>query len=800
MLCDTIVMSRCSLRAIAAGIICASAGTPALAQEAQPASAHAASDPSDIVVTARRRSESAQKVPIALTALSAESLQERHITTGQDLQGQVPSLSVGSFGQGRSVESFSIRGQGTSFGASPAVVQYLAEVPQVAGTAASLQSLPGLFLDVGSIQVLRGPQGTLFGRNTTGGAILLEPIKPTDKFGGYWQVQGGNYGDKEIEAVFNVPIIEDKLLVRVAGRYVDRDGFSRDIITGVDYDDRHYYTGRIGITWRPFDGVENYLMAYGTRSKDHGTGNVVGQFNLPYLDAVFGGCANVGLGQNCAALTELSDAQAGRSVRNVALGPGNLGSRIDGWGVVDQLKVDLSEQIMLRNIASYSRLTASTAFDGDGTPLPIYNFGNVDLGGNADDVRQYTNEFQIQGSLAADRIQYTTGIYYENIATAGLNRSTGAAFFELSSTDISYRKTSTGLYAQATVDFGFLADGMSGLRLTGGFRYTWDKVRGGGAPYTVTDDGSPISCSNGLPVTPSVPSDCLLSGELKTSAPSWTIGLDYDVTDTVLAYAKVSRGYKAGGVNYGAVNAIYRIYQPEFVTTYEGGLKTRFMIGDMRFVLNGNVFLSDYKDAQKGAGDFNPDTGSAGTAVFNAASGRIKGLEIETSIRPFNGLELSGNYSHVIAKYSNFLLNVPLGQFDCSGNFVVGTADLSCIPFQNTPKDQFSVSGRYEFPIGPTAGQINLTATYSYTAKQYVSGVTLPEYEPGSYLRSYGLLNLSVNWDSIFQSNVDIGLFMTNATNETYRIGNTNVFSALGVQSSVYGEPRMYGMQLRYHW
>ena len=192
MLCDTIVMSRCSLRAIAAGIICASAGTPALAQEAQPASAHAASDPSDIVVTARRRSESAQKVPIALTALSAESLQERHITTGQDLQGQVPSLSVGSFGQGRSVESFARRGQGTSFGASPAVVQYLAEVPQVAGTAASLQGLPGLFLDVGSIQVLRGPQGTLFGRNTTGGAILLEPIKPTDKFGGYWQVQGGN--------------------------------------------------------------------------------------------------------------------------------------------------------------------------------------------------------------------------------------------------------------------------------------------------------------------------------------------------------------------------------------------------------------------------------------------------------------------------------------------------------------------------------------------------------------------------------------------------------------------------------
>ena len=213
-------------------------------------------DPGEIIVTARRREEPAQKVPVAITALSAEMLQERRIAGGQDLQGQVPSLSVSAGGQSRDVETIAIRGQGTNYTAAPAVVTYLAEVPLVAGRVATLQGPPGQFLDLANIQVLRGPQGTLFGRNSTGGAVLLEPARPTDTFEGYVQMQAGNYRDREVEGVVNVPL-SDTLKVRMAGRFVDRNGFTRDVLTGTDYDNRHYYTGRVGMTWTPTDPLEN---------------------------------------------------------------------------------------------------------------------------------------------------------------------------------------------------------------------------------------------------------------------------------------------------------------------------------------------------------------------------------------------------------------------------------------------------------------------------------------------------------------------------------------------------------------
>lgn len=203
----------------------------------------------DIIVTARRREELAQDVPVAVTVFSSALLQERHITTGQDLQGQVPSMVVGTNRQGRDVESFTIRGQGTGYFAPPSVVLYLAETPMASGKTASAQGGPGQFLDLANVQVLRGPQGTLFGRNTTGSAILFDPAMPTANLGGYVQVQAGNYRDREVEAVLNVPV-SSKLQVLVAGRFVDRKGFTEDVVSGIDYGNRHYYSGRLGVLWR----------------------------------------------------------------------------------------------------------------------------------------------------------------------------------------------------------------------------------------------------------------------------------------------------------------------------------------------------------------------------------------------------------------------------------------------------------------------------------------------------------------------------------------------------------------------
>jgi iron complex outermembrane recepter protein len=216
LLCSTVIAGMAAFGT-------AQAQTPAPAAPAGPATV------SEVIVTAQRREERLQDVPIAITAFTAERLQQQNINQSQDLQATVPSLVVGANGQGsRDSQTFTLRGQGATFQASPGVVVYMSEVPLPAPITLSQQGGPGNYVDLENLQVLAGPQGTLFGRNTTGGAILLVPRKPQNEFGGYIQAGLGNYDAQELEAVLNVPIIEGKLLMRVVGAYRDREGYTHD--------------------------------------------------------------------------------------------------------------------------------------------------------------------------------------------------------------------------------------------------------------------------------------------------------------------------------------------------------------------------------------------------------------------------------------------------------------------------------------------------------------------------------------------------------------------------------------------
>ncbi len=760
-------------------------------------------DLEEVTVTARRRSESAQTIPVAVTAMSAAQLEERHITTPQDLQGQVPSLSVSPYGQGRDVEMFVVRGQSTQYGAASAVVQYLAEIPLVPGSITSLQGSPGQLFDLANVQVLRGPQGTLFGRNTTGGAILLEPARPTNKYSGSLRVQFGNYSDKEIEAVVNVPV-NDRLQLRFAGTFVDRGGYTRDIVSGVDYDNRHYFAGRLGVTWKPTDSVENYLMFSGSKSHTHGSGWVLSAFNIPYADGVFGangGCAGVGFGANCSVLSDLVAAQRARGPRQIALGPQPppLESRIEGWNLVDQLKIDLSNTVALRNILSYGALNSVSPYDGDGTPLAWAN-ENLPLFGYTDQVRQLTEELQVQGNARSNHLTYTAGVYYEAVNTPANVTFQGINFFFDSGTSYHYDNTARAAYAQIGYDLGDATESLAGLKLTAGARYTWDRVHASGSGFSLGPNNTVTGCSNGVPVIPTNYNDCANIASQSSSAPSWTLGLDYMVAGHVLVYGKATRGYKRGGFNLFAVSPSNLTFAPEHVTTYELGFKSTFRSGDGPFTFNANVFHSDYKDIQVVAGDYNANTFASGAAVFNAAAATIKGVEVEASVTPGHGLELSANYSHLRGEYKQFSVFSAFGQFDCSGGFVVGTADLRCMPFSYLPKEQFSVTARYSLQISSDIGKVVFGATYAYTGSQIEATTNLPQYESGSYFAPFGLVNASLTWSDILKTPVEIGLFVANASNKTYRISNTGVFNTLGIASDLWGEPRMYGLRLRYHW
>lgn len=791
----------------------------------------------DIIVTAQRREERNQDVPIAITALTGQRLQQQGIAKEQDLQASVPSLVVGPNGQNRTTQSFTIRGQGSTFQGSPGVVVYMNEVPLPAGVAQSSQGGPGNFLDLENLQVLSGPQGTLFGRNTTGGAVLLVPKKPTNDFAGYVQGKYGNYNNTEIEGAINVPVVDDKLMVRVAGAYRDRDGFTKDVVWNKTRDDIHYYTGRIGVLFKPTERIENYFMGYYSNSRTNGSGIAHAKYNIPFFSAI-GLCAaapiSVAGNYSC-------DIYEATNQQSAALGPRKVAHSVDDftrqkiWGVSNALNIELNDNLTLRNIMSYQRLKYSFSDDSDGSvlqqgDLDAYDLpapGVVTMPGSGtpivynnespykfarDSYSYLTAELQLQGSFLDNHLTFTTGGFFYHQDPKGFQGassiffcpavSTGSATACRAGINGGYVDTkSKALYFQSTFDFGAVAPALESLRLTGGFRYTWDTLKGleragnptGTGGFTCFFDGSLQTSLEG----------CDANATLKSKAPTWTVGLDYKPVKNLMLYGKVSRGYKAGLFNPFAVRAETLTVKPEYLTAYEVGFKSDFRIAGAPARFNANYYYMEYRDLQRSVGDVNFATGGQG-AAFISADAHIKGVEAEASIRPWEPLEIGGNFSWTQFRYKEYnLTNFGLPSADCSGALIPfgGVKDLSCIKGAYVAPYIWSIHVAADVPIAEDMGNLSLYVSYSHTAPQHTQTGDLNEPSFGEKLPAFGTLNASLDWNNVMQSGFDAGVFVTNAANKLYRIGgNTSVYTTQGFTSFLYGEPRMYGLKLRYRF
>lgn len=826
-----------------AGSALASFAVPAVAfaQDTAPQAGTADSALADIVVTAQRREERSQDVPIVITAISPEGLRERGVTNLQGLQSQVPSLIVQSNGQAsRDVMAPAIRGQGASFQGAPGVVIYMNEIPLPIGFTLSTQGGPGNFVDLQSVQVLSGVQGTLFGRNTTGGAILLTAARPTDQLEGHVSGSFGNYNMTELEAVVNVPVT-DTLKVRLVGAARDRDGFTQDINWNKDRDNQHWRMGRIGVQFDPTDTISNYTMAYYGYSRTNGSGIVPISVNYPQLQFLTqrGVANNVpslifcppATDPNCNAYRQLIADQQARGIRTVAHGMDDF-AKTETWGINNTTDIEIADGVKLRNIASYATVKSFYASDQDGSLSNINNTGVTTLSRTApkDHYELFTEELQVQGEALDKKLTYTVGGFYSKQQPGGqmgdfyttacaLGGESGALACA------GYRRMemsneSKALFVQATLDLGALTPALDRVRLTGGYRYTWDRINGAATSYAPIIGTGPVRCLfNGAVVSRANAGNmfnaatnpgCRYEGNLKSSSPNWTIGLDYRPVDNLLLYAKVSRGYKAGGFNAFAVNERFATFQPEYVTDWEAGFKSDFRIAGRSVRLNVNGFNMDYDSIQRGLADYNPITAQNGAATLSEASARIRGVEIEATVKPIDILELGGNYSHIDAKYKSFTYAAPQPVWDCGSNpgnnFRRTTSpDLSCIPLQYMSPNIFSVYGRLSIPTAGSFGDVSLFASYAWTDARHQSGPALEYFpgstvtwEPGSDLAAYGLLNVSLDWKKALGSDLDVSLFGTNLTNKVYQINNSGVFNSVGTQSQIFGEPRMYGLRLRY--
>jgi iron complex outermembrane receptor protein len=750
-----------------------------IAAERQAESGTAMESLEEIVVTARKREEKLQDVPIAITAFSEDSLREKSITNGWDIQKASPSLIATSSGQ-RDTLTYSMRGQSPAFfvPASSAVV-YFAEVP------ISSNQATAPFFDLESVQVLSGPQGTLFGRNSTGGAVLFTPRKPRADFDAYIKASFGNLGYQEYEGALNLPLGSNKLALRVAGNVVRRDGFTHDLTFNQDQDNKHEEDWRIGLLFNPTDWLENYLLYDGRKTQTNGTGFILHDVS----------------GAAPAVLFQALQNQQAFGIRTVATTPGPLGlpasSKSDGWGLSNTTNLTFGA-VTVKNILGYRRAEGilTNTFDQDNTPLaiigtlpivpvPVDGFG----GDFPNGTKAFTEELQVLGKSFDDKLDWIVGGFYSDTKTELNSKFYSTTYsdapppidaFPVDLAPLSKGKdTSRAVFAQATYSLSSLLEGLS---VTAGYRYSWDEIEAtfgtvtAGRTFFLPTPGC-LAPSPALPIA-----GCSQFLSVDSSSPTWNFTLDYKVTSDTLVYLAHRHGYKAAGINLSALppqGAPYQFYSPEEIDDIEFGLKTDWSAGDVHGRFDLAVYSSWYQDIQRSAQLYGPGT----FAAVNAAKATIKGVELQATLVPLRDLELSLSYAYTDASYSEFT-------FPTSG------ADLSGRPFGFVPENKVNLSARYDVQLGDDRGTISPSFNLSWQDQFFYSDDTVAF--PQAIVPSHALLDARIDWMHVLGSDLSVALFGRNLADKDYILNGNHDIANIG--RVFYGEPRTCGVELRYQF
>jgi iron complex outermembrane receptor protein len=688
---------------------------------------------------------------------------------------------------------------------------------------------PGYYFDLDSVEVDKGAQGTLFGRPSIGGLIAIQPKHPTNDLEGYIQTTFGNYGDKENEFAVNVPVVDDKLLVRVSGQMQQRDGYTRDLQTGVDLDNRNYYAWRVGVTLRPTDDFENYLVYDGYWQDSDGTSDVLQAVNPHFQLAQIPlpGIGNVplttGSGLPISALENPKTATAtylallktflagGKPslaiypnlsqilAQQQALGPRAIIGRYSSgigkdyfYGFTDVARWDINDDLTVKNIAA-ARVTKQLAvdeFSNTGLGILTIGFPSTDGGitpgnnrGWNDDSVQYTEELQLQGKALNEKLNWVVGGFllfdhplgYNTEASTAVNTTTWDHFHE--------EQRSQALFAHGIYDLG---DYVDGLRFTAGYRFTWDYDSLGEQSTNPVD--MVTRGKNG------VPTDCQIAGSDKNcfrqvdsyfNSYGWNVGLDEQLTPTTLVYVRSGNAYRPGGTNL-AVPPPFNEYKPEHVTDVELGVKVDWSIDDINARTNAAIFHTFYKAIQVSQVVTVPSnvpgqTPSAQQITANAASANLDGIEIEQTFNLPFGLDISGHGSYFNSKYDDY-----------PAQFGGGTPG-----FQYVPRFSFAITPTYHLPVDESWGQMSVGITWSWYGHQSVSPILQ---ETINYMPHFENFDIRADWDNVFGQPFDAGFFMTNATDNVHITGVVPLLTSLGFTSAAYGPPRMFGFSLKYRF
>ncbi|HKX77289.1 MAG TPA: TonB-dependent receptor [Novosphingobium sp.] len=756
--------------------VAAAALTPFCAAQAQEDGrpADAAPTVEDIVVTARRTSENLSDVPVAVTALGAQALAESHVASETDLQLAAPGLLVRQTGSSDQL-NFALRGQSIdafSF-SSPAVATYFNEVPVggVAGTS---------FFDFESVQVLKGPQGTLFGRNATGGAVLYSSVKPRDEFEGYLKVGVGDYDNREAEGAISIPVATG-LSVRLAGKTQQRDGFQTNLLDGSHPNSVDSKVGRVTVRIAPEDtGFENVLMfqrgvfrgltgalkmreAYGVNGSpstyfDPLT-NSVQPLITNFRDSYPAGVTTINPRVNAlfSGIGDFLNKQKAIGFYDVYVNAPQW-RRGDSKLFTNVTSFALNDDLTIKNVFGYNNVLSLESSDLDGSPYDWLQIGGGtalrDQGFNFG-TKQWSEELQISGETG--RLKYIAGIFHSDENTYSriplrILGDLGQPF--LGAYSFHVKSKSNAIYGQ--VNWGLADD----LNLSAGLRYTWEDVR------IVQDDDSLLLILNQG------------RNRRKDAKPSWHVGIDYKPAPSLMLYFNHRGSWRTGGFNGSSAAAFpdAATFRPETTYDFELGAKFSGFIGSVQSNINLAIFDQHISDVQR-----TPYINISGI-TGNAKKARVSGVELDGNVRVAPWLTLGGSLTYVDARYTNPLASV------AGSNFIFG-------PYADTPEFTGSLWFRVSSSLGAAGGRLSLYAqTYFQSSFDFSNlGDTII---PGTHIDGYSVTKARLEWQEIMGSSVTGALYVDNLTNKKYEVGGFPQGAVIGANGTLPGKPRMYGLEL----
>ena len=800
------------LSTVSAGVLLGSL-TVACAQEA---ASSAAARPvkrngiEEVVVTARRRAERAQTTPVSVSVLTASKLKNQNVTNIQELNNVVPGFHYNSNG-GENTDDVVLRGlsriplgQGI-----PAVVTYFSDVP-----------LPGIasnvpFYDISNVQVLKGPQGTLFGRNALGGAVVISPEAPTDKLTGYIDGQIGNYNHEFWNGAVNIPIVPDKVELRVAGQIRRQDGYVKSINSDARYSDINEDSYRVSLLVKPTDYIRSTtIFDYSVVPQ-----GALGGYLYSAHPGVIPGLSAL-IDPQIAHFLAIQRASGPFSAFDDGIGNGVAFSR--QLGILNDTRVDLDPDLQVRNIVSYRKAFNNELINTGAVPslelptpvgpLPLTLFN----AGQTQNQQYFTDEVQLIGHSWNNRINWILGGFVNDDSPAGGNGSQFSAFsiggVPAPGVTALVSDHNYAIYGQSSFNLSdFVLDGLS---FNIGYRYSWDQVHAcGGTILGVSGYANSDQCEAAARLGTAVTGAGDLGAE--GSEPSWTIGFDYKLSSHEFLYLTSRRGYRGVNVNTPLFTTPYttggvvvppfvggpgctgpgnkcpdlRSVQktgPEKLTDLEIGSKTDFHIGSVSARFDISAYIEYYQGAVQffnvlGTGIYAsaPDLPTNQSVGINAADETNEGVEASIIVQPADGLtvDLEGAYSNANI---DRVLAPPVAGLSLS------RAQIT-LP---TPRFSGSAIVTYVAPVHPLQGDLVLNADWYQTGSfsgQY--GIPLP---------GYGVGNARLALNNIYGSHFDLSFFVNNILDRAYLQAPVVLLPTFPVSSVAYAQPRIFGAELRY--